>query len=417
MQFSKTTATKKIIKLTRPTKSEDGSIIPQKKIHIIQGGTSASKTISILLTLIALAQRPEEKLNPTLTSVVSESIPHLKRGAIRDFQNILTAQGYWKDSAWNKTDSTYTFETGSKIEFFSSDNGDKLRGSRRDRLFINEANNVTFDAFDQLEVRTKDIVFIDYNPTNAFWAMTEIMDIDPKTGLPKRNDWDFIILTYKDNEALDEKIIDSIEQRKNRKGWYQVYGLGQLGEVEGKIYKDWAIFTEEIPHEARLERFCIDFGYSNDPTAIVAIYYYNGGYILDQIVYQKEMSNKNIADSILNQTTKPILTIADSAEPKSIAEIASFGVLIQPCEKGADSIRNGIAVVQDQRISVTHRSDMILKEYRNYLWRTDKDGHFLNPPIPESGNDHAMDAIRYGIVSLVKEWVGSSLHTYIPEYD
>lgn len=417
MEYKKTTATKKIQKMVRPTEKDPqtGKLLrlTPKKIHIVQGGTSASKTISILLVLITLAQE-DPLTSPTLTSVVSESIPHLKRGAIRDFYNILAAQGYWKDANWNKTDSIYTFENKSQIEFFSSDNGDKLRGSRRDRLFINEANNVSFDAFEQLEVRTREFVFLDYNPTSEFWAKTEIRDIDPLTQLPKRSDWDFIILTYKDNEALSSSIVDSIEQRQNRKGWWAVYGLGQLGEVEGKIYKDWAILEDEVPHEARLERYAIDFGYSNDPTSIVAIYYYNGGYIVDELAHQKELSNKQIADIILNSSNHNILTIADSAEPKSIAELQAYGLTVLPCEKGADSIKNGIQVVQDQRITITRRSSNILKEYRNYLWRTDKDGKILK--IPESGFDHSMDAIRYGIVSLIKDRMGGGLIVHIPEY-
>ena len=178
-----------------------------KRLRIIQGGCSASKTISILLYLIALAQSDKTK---TLTSIVSESIPHLKRGAMRDFINIMQSHHYWSDKNWNKTDSIYTFETGSQIEFFSTDNGDKLRGARRDRLFINECNNVTFEAFEQLEIRTKDFIFLDYNPTNEFWVQTELMG--------KRDDIDFIILTYKDNEALDKQIVEALEQRKNRNG-------------------------------------------------------------------------------------------------------------------------------------------------------------------------------------------------------
>lgn len=418
MEYKKTTATRKIQKMVRPTEKDPrtGKNVPliPKKIHIVQGGTSASKTISILLVLITLAQE-DPLTSPTLTSVVSESIPHLKRGAIRDFYNILSAQGYWKDQNWNKTDSIYTFENKSQIEFFSSDNGDKLRGSRRDRLFINEANNVTFDAFEQLEVRTREFVFLDYNPTSEFWAKSEIRDIDPKTNQPKRSDWDFIILTYKDNEALSQSIIDSIEQRKNRKGWWDVFGLGLLGEVEGKIYKNWATLDDEVPHEARLERYAIDFGYSNDPTSILAIYYYNGGYIVDELAHQKELSNKQIADIILNSSNQNTLVIADSAEPKSIAELQAYGLTVLPCEKGADSVKNGIQVVQDQRITVTRRSSNILNEYRNYLWRTDKDGKILQ--IPESGFDHSMDAIRYGIVSLVKDRMGGGLVVHIPEFD
>lgn len=360
-----------------------------KKIRIAQGGTSASKTISILLWLINLCQSDTK---PTLTSVVSESIPHLKRGAIRDFRNIMIAHGYWKDALWNATDSIYTFETGSKMEFFSTDNGDKLRGARRDRLFMNEANNCTLDAFDQLEVRTKEFVYLDYNPTNEFWLFTEVM--------PNRNDWEKVILTYKDNEALSPEIVASIEQRKNRKGWWQVYGEGQLGEVEGKIYKDWNII-DEIPHEARLERRGLDFGYTNDPTAIVDIYYYNGGYILDEVCYQKGMSNKEIADVIKN--LPQVLVIADSAEPKSIDEIRLYGINMMPAVKGAGSINQGIQYVQQQRISVTKRSGNLIKEYRNYLWATDKLGKILNEP--EGGLDHALDAVRYAFTSLAPKQI------------
>ena len=377
MQYSITTATKKVAKLT-------------KKIRIVQGGTSASKTISILLYLIHLAQSDKSK---TLTSIIAESTPHLKRGAIRDFKNIMQEHGYWKDSLWNITDSIYTFETGSQIEFFSADQSDKLRGARRDRCFMNEANNMTLDAFDQLEVRTKEFIFLDYNPTNEFWVYTDI--------LYHRDDVEHIILTYKDNEALSEEIINSIEQRKDRKGWWQVYGLGQLGEVEGKIYKDWQII-DEIPHEARLERYGLDFGYTNDPSSLVAIYYYNGGYILDEIIFQKGLSNKQIADMLKNQPTS--LVIADSAEPKSIDEIASYGLTIVGAEKGKDSIRNGISLVQAQRISVTKRSVNIIKEYRNYLWQTDKQGKIINEP--EGGFDHSMDALRYGLTSLIKAGTG-----------
>lgn len=367
--YSFTTATKKVAQLN-------------KRIRIIQGGTSASKTISILLLLINQAQtKTEEK---ELTSIVSESVPHLKRGVIRDFKNIMQAHNYWKEDRWNATDSMYTFETGNQIEFFSSDNGDKLRGARRDWLFMNEANNMTFEAFEQLEVRTKKGIYIDYNPTNEFWAITEVKN--------KREDVDFIILTYKDNEALSSEIIASIEQRKNRKGWWQVYGEGQLGEVEGKIYKDWQII-DELPHEAKLERYGLDFGYSNDPTAIVAIYKYNGGFIFDEITFQKGLSNKQIADILKN--TDKTLVIADSAEPKSIDEIKSYGINILGAIKGPGSLTQGVQYVQDQRCSVTKRSLNIIKEYRNYLWQTDKNGKVLNQP--EAGFDHSMDAIRYGL--------------------
>lgn len=370
MAYILTTATKKLIKL-------------KKRIKGVAGGTSAGKTISIIQILIDKAQRDK---SPTLTSITSESMPHLKRGCIKDFLSIMEEHNYFNPDRWNKTDFTYTFETGSKIEFFSLDMPHKVRGPRRERLFINEANNIPLETFDQLEIRTKDEIWLDWNPTQEFWFYTDVS---------KRDDADFIILTYKDNEGLDDNIIQSIERRKDNKNWWLVYGLGQLGEVEGKIYKDWAII-DEIPHEARLERYGMDFGYSNDPTAIVAIYRYNGGFIVDEITYQKGLSNKQIAD-ILNNQPKA-LVIADSAEPKSIDEIMSYGVSILPSTKGQGSVLQGIQYVQDQRISVTKRSLNVIKEYRNYMWKTDTDGKIINEP--EHLFKHSMDAISYGLNDL-----------------
>lgn len=371
--FQITTATKKIAQL-------------RKRIRAVQGGTSASKTISILLYLTDLAQTDKE---PTLTSVVSESFPHLKRGAMRDFFNIMESHEYFSPDQWNATDKIYTFETGSQIEFFSADQPSKVRGPRRDRLFINEANNVPYEAFDQLEVRTKDLIFLDWNPTTEFWFYDQVQGA--------RDDVDHLIINYLDNEALDPAIVRSIEQRKNNKAWWQVYGLGQLGEVETRIYTGWKII-DEIPHEARLERYGLDFGYSNDPTAIVAIYYYNGGYIWDEITYEKGLSNKNIADILKNQKRAPV--IADSAEPKSIDEIHSYGLTILPANKGPGSVLQGIQKVQQQQISVTKRSVNIIKEYRNYVWITDKDGRIINEPIDL--NNHAMDAGRYATETIHK---------------
>ena len=357
-----------------------------QRLRICQGGTSASKTYSIIFLLIRLANLDKQI---TLTSIVSESFPHLKRGAMRDFLIIMKDLGIFIDNQWNKTDCIYTFETGSQIEFFSVDQSDKVRGARRDRLFINEANNVSFDAFEQLEVRTKEFIFIDYNPVSEFWAMTE---------LNGRNDVEKIILTYKDNEALSKEITDSIEQRKNRIGWWKVYGLGELGEIEGRIYTSWNII-DDIPFEARLERYGLDFGYTNDPTAITGIYYHNGGYIFDEISYLKGLSNKDIADILKN--LKPALVVADSAEPKSIDEIKGYGINILGADKGRDSVRFGVQAIQDQPISITKRSINGIKEYRNYLWMTDKNGRLIQPNIPEKGNDHFLDACRYGMSSVV----------------
>lgn len=376
--FQETSAYRKINNLT-------------KRIRGVAGGTSASKTISILIWLIGYAQSRENQL----ISIVSESFPHLKRGAMRDFLMIMTEHNYFKDASWNKTDYTYTFETGSKIEFFSADQPGKVRGPRRDVLFINEANNIPYETFTQLEVRTKRLIWLDWNPVSEYWWYTDV--------LPTM-DVDFLTLTYKDNEALDPAIVQAIEARKQNKQWWLVYGLGQLGEVEGRVYKDWAIVDEipndpefhQVPHEAQLKRYGLDFGYTNDPTSIVAIYYYNGGYIVDEIVYQYGMSNRQIADVFKN--IPQALVIADSAEPKSIDELKSYGITILPAQKGQGSVLQGIQYVQQQRMSVTKRSTNILKEYRNYLWKTDKDEKIINEP--QDFMNHAMDAIRYALDSF-----------------
>lgn len=649
--------------------------------------------MSTLLYLIARAQADKE---PTLTSVVSESLPHLKKGAMRDFLLILQTHKYFKDERWNRSDFRYTFETGSVIEFFSADQPSKVRGPRRDRLFINEANNIDFESFDQLEVRTKEFVIMDWNPVAEFFFNTDI--------LGKRTDVEHIILTYKDNEALPSSIRDSIEQRRSNERWWRVYGLGLLGESEGRIFTGWNII-DGIPPEARLERRGLDFGYtclsgdtlvatskgerridkikpgdlvltrkgfkrvlnswsngvkdvlavdfgygkriimtgdhrvytldgwkradqlnrneiicerisnsteestedtqtekekttlstrgyqeeslkhasctgiytksfsgrsptvlssiiktatrltmtpltwlryriasispstttnaigglahcpkSNykqstistgsaartgtiaglraweqpgkrssdarnvvrvlswlatsirniaglfagrkrilgkvfasisaktvgqcslpqptskethalksvriysrrlkrarevfdleiegeheffangvlvhncDPSALVAVYKYNGGYIVDEELYLKGMSNKALADRILLADKPTTLVVADSSEPKSIDEIKLYGVNIIGADKGRGSISQGIQFIQDQNISITKRSVNGIKEYRSYSWMKDKEGKQLN--VPEGGMDHFLDSLRYAMSSL-----------------
>ena len=361
-----------------------------KRIRGIAGGTSASKTISILILLIQHAQTHDKKR----ISVVSESFPHLKRGAIRDFLDIMEQHKYFIDKSWNKTDSVYTFETKSIIEFFSADQPGKVRGPRRDILFINEANNISYETFTQLEIRTKDVIWLDWNPVSEFWFY-EPIDVK-EVAVKNRKDCDFMVLTYKDNEALDPQIISAIEARRGNVNWWKVYGEGLLGEAEGRIYKDWEIIGK-IPHQADLRRYGLDFGYTNDPSAIIAIYYYNGGYILDEVCYNHKMTNKDIADMLNNQN--PALVIADSAEPKSIDDIKkNYGVNIIGAAKGRGSVLQGIQNVQAQRISVTKKSLNVLKEYRNYLWITDKEGKIINEP--QEFLNHTMDAIRYGMDSF-----------------
>lgn len=378
--FKAVTATHKLLKL-------------DKRIRAAAGGTSASKTISILLILIDKAIVHANAGTPLLISVVSESLPHLKRGVMRDFLNIMEGHGYFQkygESAWNRTDFIFTFGPGVKIEFFGVDTPDKVRGPRRDILFMNEANNCPLESFEQLEVRTKNEIWLDWNPTNEFWFYTEILP-------HRKDDVDFITLTYKDNESLDENIVRAIEARQHNTNWWKVYGLGQLGDVEGKIYKDWAII-DDIPHEARLERLGLDFGYANDPAVLIALYYYNGGYIVEELLRRTHMPNRKIADYINNSAFPNALVIADSAEPKSIAEMQEYGINIIGAQKGPGSRNQGIQYVQDQRMSVTKASTNVIKSYRNYMWKTDKDGHIID--IPDHDFSDEMDAMRYAMESM-----------------
>lgn len=384
MAYQVTTATRKILTL-------------HKRIRAVAGGTSASKTVSIMFWLIDYCQSNKNKL----VHVVSESYPHLEAGAMLDFQTILKERAYWDSNRWHDTKHKYTFETGTVIRFYSVDLSN-AHGPRRDVLFINEANHIPLQVYDQLEPRTREIVWLDWNPSEEFWFYTDV--------LPHSKKIDFVTLTYKDNEALDQDTVDSIESRKNNKAWWQVYGLGQLGEVEGRIYTDWKVI-DEIPHNARLERRGLDFGYSADPAAIVDIYYHNGGYILDERLYARKQDNEMLAQFVKNLEHPDTILVADSAEPKSIAEMKNYGVFsVTEAWKGKGSRNTGIQWVQSQRVSVTSRSLNLLKEYRAYMWQFDKNGKQLK--VPEEGFDHLLDAVRYAMESLKPKQ--SEVHVYKP---
>jgi len=369
--FQKTTAQSKIAKL-------------KKRVRVVRGGTSSSKTFSIIPLLIDYAiATPKSEI-----SIVAETIPQLRRGALRDFLKIMDLIGMYDDSRFNKSSLVYTFSNGSYIEFFSADMSAKLRGARRDVLFVNECNNVEWEAYYQMAIRTRKFIYLDYNPVAEFWVDTELI---------KDKDTDFVVLTYKDNEALDKSIVNEIEKAREKAltseywaNWWRVYGLGEIGQVQGTIFTNWHQI-DNVPQEAKYIGIGLDFGYSNDPTAIVMVYKWNNEFILDEIAYQKELSNKAIADIL-----KPYggLVVCDSAEPKSIADLRSYGINATPCVKGKDSIINGIQKIQAlDRIHITKRSTNLIKEFRGYVWKTDRNGTILNEPI--DFQNHLCDSVRY----------------------
>ena len=354
----------------------------KKRIKIIQGGTSAGKTYGILPVLITKAAT----FPRTEISVVAETIPHLRRGALKDFLRIMKDTGRYFDERFNKSLLRYEFANGSFIEFFSADDSSKLRGARRDILYINECNNVTFESYNELAIRTKKEVFLDFNPANEFWVHTELKD---------ESDADFLILTYKDNEALDKSIIDQLEKNRLKAetssywaNWCRVYLDGEIGMLEGVIFSNWKSI-DKLPTEAKLIGIGLDFGYTNDPTAAVEIYNYNGTRILNELVYRTGMLNSDIAKIL----PKHVPIYADSSEPKSIDEIKRYGITIKGVTKGKDSINYGIDVMQQQEYLVTSQSTNLIKELRAYCWDVDKQGTRLNTPI--GTNDHAITAVRY----------------------
>jgi len=365
-----TTAQTKILKL-------------RKRVRIVQGGTSSSKTFTILPLLIQYAiQTPNSEI-----SVVSESIPHLKRGAMKDFLKIMNWTGNFKENNFNRSNLTYKFTNGSFIEFFSADQPDKLRGARRDVLFINECNNVSFESYQQLSIRTKKFIYLDYNPTNEFWVHTE---------LKEEKDSDFIILTYKDNEALDPAIVKEIEKAKVKAltsaywaNWWNVYGLGLIGSLEGVIFNNYKTI-DAIPKDARLIGYGLDFGYTNDPTAIIEVYKFNNQRIVNEICYEKELTNSQIAKRI---TTK-LPVYCDSAEPKSIVELTRLGIRAYGVKKGPGSVNYGIQLMQENEYLVTKSSTNLISELRKYSWDVDKKtGAKTNKPIDDF--NHAIDGLRY----------------------
>ncbi len=377
--FQATTAIRKLTKL-------------DKRIKVVRGGTSAGKTFGILPILASKAAKyPSMEI-----SVVAESVPHLRRGALKDFLKIMAETGRLKAHQFNKSTLKYTFENGSYIEFFSADQPDRLRGARRTTLYVNECNNISFDAYHQLSIRTSDDIWLDYNPVSTFWVDNEII------GNP---DVDFVTLTYKDNEALPDTIVKDIESAKEKAktssywaNWWKVYGLGQIGSLEGVCIPDWKEL-EMLPNEARLLCHGLDFGYTNDPTSLVSLYKWNNAYIFDEVIYQKKLLNSDISDLLKANDIKGII-YADSAEPKSIAELSHYRHQVMSVSKGRDSIVYGINLINQNEIYVTARSKNLIKELSNYIWMKDKEGNTLNKPI--DAFNHAIDAARYAITSQLE---------------
>lgn len=388
-----------------------------KKIRIVCGGSSAGKTYAIIPIIIDYCINNKK----ILASIVSESMPHLRRGAMRDFLNIMKDTGRFVRSHWNKTTSTYKFSNGSELEFFSADKNDKLRGARRNILFINECNNIDLESFNQLSIRTQNkrngpnidfesIIFLDYNPVSPFWIDKIREDIGSQ----------FIRVTYRDNDVVSEDVVDFFRQREEWaktdeywENWVKVFVNGLPGQLMGAIFDNYkTIKTHSLDsmidrEEVELLGRGIDFGYSNDPLAVSEVWIKRNEdgrdtLYLREVYHKTETLNSDLYRILKEKNihTRDNLYIADSAEPKSIAELRKYGLRVKGVKKGKDSINYGINLMKEHNLVVDESSINLIEEINNYKWATNRSGDSLSKP--EDKWNHQLDSIRYVVMDRIE---------------
>lgn len=353
-----------------------------------QGSTRSGKTWALLQLLYIIASTAK---TPLLISIVSETLPHLRRGAIRDFRQMLQDENLYNPKLWRESEKIYTTPNGSKIEFFSADSPSKVLGPARDILFVNECNNIMYEVVRQLAVRTRKVIFLDFNPREEFWAHTEI--------LTRPEGVVFIKSTYIDNPFLTPEQVHEIEANRHNKEWWQVYGLGEVGSREGLCLQNWDL-VDEMPKDYKRRFFGLDFGFTNDPTALVEVRLSGGELYVKEHLYAQGLTNPEIAKQIKLLDAPEVPVVCDAAEPKSIEELRRFGVRrAEAAHKGPDSVRNGIEIMNRYRVHFVKSSLNIIKEARNYKYKRDMDGNPTNIPIDYF--NHAIDALRYACLNYL----------------
>ncbi|MDA1120854.1 MAG: terminase large subunit [Bacteroidetes bacterium] len=383
----------------RYTQAIDKLLAINKPIKIIQGGTSAGKTEGIIALLIdECCESPDVDL-----TIVAESVPALKGGALKIFKSTMHDLEYWNDDAFNFTDRIYNFPGGGRAQFTSFDTIGKAKAAgKRTHLFINECQYVPFPIVEELMTRTYKEVWFDYNPNNPFYIQEEVIP---------RDDAELLILTYEDNEATPDRVKQDFERRKEKAfynpsgdwndsknvksayhaNWCRVYIRGELGSLEGVIFSNWTT-TDQTPKDG-LIGYGMDFGFTNDPTTLIACYIVNGVRIFDELIYQRGLTTPDLAKLIQTKTSGYDYIYADSADPKTIAELQSYGIKVRGVIKGPDSINFGISILQEEVFQITQRSVNLIKELREYCWDTDKEGNNTQKPIDVY--NHCIDAMRY----------------------
>ena len=356
------------------------------RIVVLQGGTRSSKSYSAVQYLVVHALE-----NPnTIISIVRKSFPSLRISALRDFRSIMQGWGIWSEDNWKATENTYSFDNGSFIEFLSVQDSERRKGTKRDVLFIDEANELDYEDYFQLFIRTTDKTILAYNPSfppQTHW-ITQHVITHPEAQV--------FISTYQDNPFLEDSIVDEIERlRETSPSYWTIYGTGQFGISEGLIFDNFSI-VDHISEDAELLGYGCDWGYSNDPSAMVALFRSPEGIYLDEVFYLKGLLTNQIGDLIKQafEIHGKGIVIGDSSEPRTIEEIFRMGINIKPATKGKDSIINGIDIMKQHKMFITKSSRNLIDELYSYQWLKDKANNLTNEPDPRSP-DHAIDASRY----------------------
>ena len=347
----------------------------------LQGSSRSSKTYNTMIWLIVQCVN-----NAGIgVSVVRKTLPAIKGSVYRDFKEIMINAELWNDKSMNKSEMMYSFPNGSWIEFFSTDNEQKLRGRKRDILYVNEANEILFIEWQQLKMRTTRLSIVDYNPsfTDEHWLCE----------LNREKRTFHFISTYKDNPFLEQNIIDEIESLKDKNhSLWQIYGLGQQAVIEGLVFNN-VHECESMPTDIEKSYIGMDFGFTHDPTAIVEVAIRGNDCYIDEICYNTNMLTSDIIKVLKQPQCKGHKVISESADPRLVQEIYRAGINIHPVNKFKGSIEAGITKMLEYRLHITRNSTNVKKEFKNYTYAQDKEGKWLNQPI--DAYNHAIDAIRY----------------------
>lgn len=354
-----------------------------------KGGTRSGKTWGVLQLLHLLALNNP---SPLVISCVAATLPMVKRGMVRDFRLMLANEGQWDENAYNKSEGCYQYSNGTIIEFFGVDNASKVHGSARDILFVNEAQGIPREIFRQLDIRTRKKVIIDFNPVRKFWGETEFVGDRYVT----------VHSTYKDNPYLSKEQVGAIEKNMNDANWWRVYGEGLTGGVEGNVYPEYEVI-EDMPETFTGRCIGLDFGFVNDPTAIVDIRFQGWDLYVDLLCYETGLLNASIADYLTSNMLHRLITVCDNAEQKSIVELQQRRIKAIPCVKGRGSVAGGIAQVKQFKLHVTKRSVKLLDELDNYKWIKDEATDTYTNEAIDAWN-HALDALRYGVDYLIRKY-------------